>query len=598
MTSMKRILIALLFSILLVCTVSCKKQNDYNPQFTLAEGYVLKGDRISATVIGEGTLRVRDFLISSDAITIFKGSSTDQFVQGLDAQIPLTFGKNHMVIRFSDGTHEKEYDFEINCIAIQSFSIVIKNPEKTYHIGEKFDKSTIAVLAIAEDGTEFEVHQYTPEYEFSSMGKNTVGIELDGWYESFSVTVTEEYRPILDANGAADGVSYHINGTNAVLLNAQTMEGFFAIPSSVIVNGMEIPVTGIADHAFSSSWITGLLIPDSVKTIGNEAFSECLALEWIEMPSEMTNIGHRAFYRCEALNSIEIPEGITVLNPEVFQGCKSLSNVTLPFSLQTISDRVFKNCTELSEIHLPDSLQKIGDEAFHSCKNLSTIVVENLSILGNRAFAYCDELRYFCIGTVETIGTGIFNESKKVTVYAPQASTILQRSAAEGVKTVAVQEDEYYIVTLPIEFAIEQDYPYHETLIIHLSQGRIEALNDYTVDYPRDACGYLEATITEGDFSHTFTVFISYTEEVALDTDSRGVVYHIDSVTGKATLVQAPKLVKKSKVYQPETEGLFIVPTTLFREGKMYVVVFVEENAFEQSLNVENVFIPVLTKES
>ena len=126
----------------------------------------------------------------------------------------------------------------------------------------------------------------------------------------------------------------------------------------------------------------------------------------------------------------------------------------------------------------------------------------------------------------------------------------------------------------------------------------MEELENYTVEYPKDACGYLEATITEGDFSHTFTVFISYTEEVALDTDSRGAVYRIDSVTGKATLVQAPEWVKKSNIYQPEDTGLFIVPTTLLRDGKMYVVVFVEENAFEQSQNIEKVFIPVLIKES
>ena len=107
---MKRIVITLLFSIFLICMVSCKKTNDYIPNFTLAEGYVLDGDCISATVIGEETLRIRDFLLSSDAITVFRGSSSDQFVQGLDAKIPLTFGENRMVIRFSDGTNEKEYD--------------------------------------------------------------------------------------------------------------------------------------------------------------------------------------------------------------------------------------------------------------------------------------------------------------------------------------------------------------------------------------------------------------------------------------------------------------------------------------------------------
>ena len=595
---MKKFLIVFVFSILLLCMVSCKKTNSYVPDFTLAEGYSLNGDLISGTVIGEGNLRVKDFLLSSDAITIFKGSSTDEFVHGLDAKIPLTQGKNRMVIRFSNGTQEKEYDLEINCIAIQSFSVIIKNPERTYHVGEQFDKSTITVLAITEDGTEIEVHQYTPEYEFSALGQNIVTIELDGFFESFFVNVTDEYRPTLDGNHTADGVLYHTNDDHAILMNAQDKEGFFAVPASVIANGKELPVVEIASNAFASSWITGISIPESVRIIGNEAFSECIALEWVEMPSEMESIGYRAFYGCEYLSSIEIPEGITELKSATFQNCKALDFVILPTSLQKISDRVFKECISLSGIRLPSDLQSIGAEAFHSCKNLSAIVVERLNELGNNAFAYCEKLKFFCIGNVNTIGNGVFTESKNVTVYAPQSSAILQKALSEGTKTDAVKENEYTVVTLPIEFPIEQDYPYHETLIVRFSQGKMSEIENYTVTYPKDACGYLEATISIDDFSHTFTIFISYTEEITMDTDSRGVLYSLDYVTGKATLVKAPEWVMNSDVYNPETDGLFIVPTTLWYDGLMYVVVFVEENAFEQIQNAENIFIPILTKES
>lgn len=596
---MKRIVIALFFSVLLLlCTVSCKQTKDYTPSFTLAEGYTLNGDLISATVIGEGSLRIRDFLICSDAVTVFNGSSSDQYVQGLDAQIPLTFGKNKMVIRFSDGTHEKEYDFEITCISIQSFRILVNNPDKTYHVGESFDKSTITVLAVKEDGTEFEVKQYTPEYEFFSIGKHSVGIELDGCYESFFVNVTEEYHPILDEGNSADGVFYRISNGSAILLDAKSKEGFFAVPAAVTVNGQEYPVTEIADNAFSSSWITGILIPETVRRIGNDAFSECLALEWIEMPLEMDSIGPGAFYNCEALLSFDIPDGVTELKPETFRNCKALSYISLPSTLEIISDRAFKDCASLSDVRLPKNLRVIGSEAFHSCKNLSTVIVENLNELGNSAFAYCTELTYFCIGNVETAGVNLFTDNKKLTVYAPRSGVILQRATDDGIKAIAVDENTHCVVSLPIEFPIEEDYPYDETIIVKLSQGKLHALSDYTVEYPEDACGYLEATIREGDFSHTFTVFISYTEEIALDRDSRGVIYSLDSVSGKAILVQAPEWLLPSAIYSPKADGLFIVPTTLWREDKMYVVVFIEENAFEQTKNVETVFVPVLTQDA
>ena len=122
-------------------------------------------------------------------------------------------------------------------------------------------------------------------------------------------------------------------------------------------------------------------------------------------------------------------------------------------------------------------------------------------------------------------------------------------------------------------------------------------LSDYIVEYPKDACGYLAATIRKDSFSHTFTIFISYTEDVSLDTDSRGVVYSLDFVTGQAVLVRAPEWVRISNIYQPETEGLFLVPTTLWKDERMYVVVYVEENAFDETKNVKEVFTPNLNKE-
>ena len=122
---MKRILIALALVLLLVCAASCRKTNDYTPDFTLAEGYSLDGDRISATLIGDDPLRIRDFLLCSDAITVFKGSSSDEYVQGLNAEIPLTLGKNRMVIRFSDGVHEKEYDLVSSTVTTLATSMAM-----------------------------------------------------------------------------------------------------------------------------------------------------------------------------------------------------------------------------------------------------------------------------------------------------------------------------------------------------------------------------------------------------------------------------------------------------------------------------------------
>ena len=44
--------------------------------------------------------------------------------------------------------------------------------------------------------------------------------------------------------------------------------------------------------------MTSVVLPDSVTSIGNEAFNGCTALVNIAMPSRMSSIGEGAFYFC------------------------------------------------------------------------------------------------------------------------------------------------------------------------------------------------------------------------------------------------------------------------------------------------------------
>ena len=596
---MKRILISCFLVLMFIFAfASCKPKEKYSPKFELAEGYTLKGERITATLIGQQSLRVGDFLFCSDSVTVFSDSTGSSFVQGLDAEIPLKLGENRLILSISNGTMKKDYNLDITCVSIESFSIIVNNPSKTYRIGEAFDKSTITVMAVAEDGTEFEVKHYTPEYEFSILGENTVSIELGGYYESFTVSVTEEYRPTLDENGKADGVIYILENDEAILLRAEEAEGFFAVPAVVWKDGREYPVTKINDHAFVSSLITGITVPDSVRVIGNEAFSGCKELEWIELPETLEFLGAFAFSQCESLVSVQIPNGITELKNSVFQNCKVLNFVRLPATLEVIGKQAFKGCEALSDISFPQGLRIIEEEAFLACKNFSTVIVEKLDVLGNRAFADCTELRFAAIGNIGTLGTNVFSGVKNATVYSKEGSAIFNQAEANGLKIFAVPENEYYLASIPTEFPIGEAYPHEETILFFLSGGRIQRISDYEVEYPKDACGYLDVIIRKDSFSHTFKIFVSYTEDIALDTDTRGVQYSIDPVTGKATLVRAPEYVRPSKIYRPETEGLFIVPTTLWRDGVMYVVADVEEDAFDGTKNVEKIFTPVLIKES
>ena len=161
-------------------------------------------------------------------------------------------------------------------------------PEKTYHIGEAFDKSSILIEARTSEGKTVSIDRYEAEYEFSDLGKSTVGIELGGIYHSFEVEVTEEYMPTLGADFRADGVTYSVRADSAVLISAPEAAGFFAVPAYVVSDGVRYPVTEVAQGAFEDcAALTGIRIPDGVRVLGEGAFSGCTALEWVEMPEEM-----------------------------------------------------------------------------------------------------------------------------------------------------------------------------------------------------------------------------------------------------------------------------------------------------------------------
>ena len=83
------------------------------------------------------------------------------------------------------------------------------------------------------------------------------------------------------------------------------------------------------------------MIPESVKSIGNEAFWGCKGLASVVIPKGVTCIGWKAFAGCSSLTSVVIPKGVKSINYRAFEGCSSLTSVVIPASVTSINDRAF-----------------------------------------------------------------------------------------------------------------------------------------------------------------------------------------------------------------------------------------------------------------
>ena len=139
--------------------------------------------------------------------------------------------------------------------------------------------------------------------------------------------------------------------------------------------------------SFRKQNIKSYVIPSSVTSIGDYAFSCCDSLSEIVIPSSVTSIGDSAFAKCDSLSEIVIPSSVTNIGDWAFSGCDSLSEIVIPSSVTSIGHHAFYGCRFLSEIVIPSSVTSIGDSAFYNCSFPNNLKKELISRFGDKIFS-------------------------------------------------------------------------------------------------------------------------------------------------------------------------------------------------------------------
>lgn len=213
-----------------------------------------------------------------------------------------------------------------------------------------------------------------------------------------------------------------------------------------------------------------VVIPDSVRKIGDEAFRGNTTMKSVSIPDSVLTIGYGAFAGCTALESVKIPDSVTVIEDSAFNGCSRLSELSIGKSLHTLGSGVFADCDSLSEAYvspenssfcsedhalynfnktvlyqyfagspeqsyaLPGTVADVKRYSFWGCDTLKQLTLTGMTKLPDYAIANADGLESVIISEpISEIGIGAFSgDGKLMQVELPLSVCRIHETAFEG----------------------------------------------------------------------------------------------------------------------------------------------------------------------
>ena len=255
--------------------------------------------------------------------------------------------------------------------------------------------------------------------------------------------------------------------------------------------------------------ITGaLMIPNTVKEIGDGAFRGCISFDkHLTLSKNLTKIGKEAFSGCKKLiGYLSIPNTVTEIGDNAFYGCEGLNAyLIISDKLQRIGNYVFYGCSRLiGGLTIPNSVTEIGAYAFYNCGGLNgnLTLPTNLKKIGDKAFASCSKLNceeLVLPATLESFGEDVFqgNPLIKRLVFqslpkgisnniwnAPKLNKYVSLSDASYINDIApyqVKEASYSrtmsntwgTLVLPYKMTLTGNEPYSLFVIDHITPNEL-----------------------------------------------------------------------------------------------------------------------------
>lgn len=265
-----------------------------------------------------------------------------------------------------------------------------------------------------------------------------------------------------------------------------------------VLDSVVIPdsVTTIGREAFAnSSHMSSVVIGNGVTEIEERAFEYCYLLKSVKFGSRVKTIGDGAFYDCDLL-SLTIPDSVTTIGGNAFGASTSLRFVTIPDSVTAIGDGLFSGCTNLKSVVFGKGVTAIGSDMFEKCEKLTSVILpDGVTGIAYNAFTgsrYLKQIYY--LGSQEQWNAIAGNNHVGKT-------TVLCNATVTGISVNEMPKKQKYLLGEDLDTTgLVLNLEFHDNTSMQIDAGFT------TKRYSADTAGEKSVYVFYKDFYTNFTV--------------------------------------------------------------------------------------------
>ena len=190
-------------------------------------------------------------------------------------------------------------------------------------------------------------------------------------------------------------------------------------------------------------------MPFSAASRINEYAFAYSGIRSISFPTSLASVGQYAFYRCRSLRGdLNLPNSVNTVGEEAFSNSWHVTSAHLPGDA-TVGSWAFYSVPLLHSVYIPDGC-KIGFGCFLGAMSLTDVQMEDDVSLGRYAFAFCDALEQVRLPRLlPNIEDGVFYQCGLKQIEWPDVQRVRESSNSYFINSMAFYGSRFQVVDIP-----------------------------------------------------------------------------------------------------------------------------------------------------